>query len=80
MTVTQTIDIPENRRITLDIPREIPTGRIIIAFTAVSEKETDAVANTNPEYNVRDVELIKLNAEQLNSEAMDVLSYQNLDL
>jgi len=26
MTITQTIDIPADRRITLEVPREIPTG------------------------------------------------------
>ena len=33
MTVTQTVDIPESYRITIDVPREIPTGRTIISFT-----------------------------------------------
>jgi len=27
MTITQTIDIPADRRITLEVPREVPTGR-----------------------------------------------------
>ena len=31
MTITQTIDIPADRRIT--VPSEVPTGRTIIAFT-----------------------------------------------
>jgi len=31
MTITQTIDIPADRRIT--VPREVPTGATIIAFT-----------------------------------------------
>ena len=35
MTITQTIDIPADRRIT--VPREVPEGRAIIAFTPVSE-------------------------------------------
>ena len=26
MTITQTVEIPADRRITLEIPREIPTG------------------------------------------------------
>ena len=33
MTITQTVDIPANRRITLEVPRKIPTGRTIITFT-----------------------------------------------
>jgi len=31
MTITQTIDIPADRRIT--VPQEVPTGRTIINFT-----------------------------------------------
>ena len=33
MTMTQTIDVPADRRITLEVPREIPLGRTIITFT-----------------------------------------------
>jgi hypothetical protein len=33
MSVTQTIEIPENRRVTLEIPREIPMGQVILTFT-----------------------------------------------
>ena len=33
MTITQTVEIPADRRITLEVPREVPTGRAIIAFT-----------------------------------------------
>ena len=34
MTITQTVDIPESRRITLEVPREVPTGktRLVIQF------------------------------------------------
>ena len=31
MTITQTIEIPANRRIT--VPREVPTGQVILTFT-----------------------------------------------
>ena len=33
MTVTQTVEIPLDRRITLEVPREIPTGEVILTFT-----------------------------------------------
>ena len=34
MTITQTVDIPVNSRsITIEVPREIPGGKTIIAFT-----------------------------------------------
>ena len=40
MTVTQTIEIPANRRITLEVPPQIPTGPVILTFTPVEKKDT----------------------------------------
>ena len=44
MTITQTVEIPANRSIRLNLPREVPTGEttIIIQFPtkAISEKKT----------------------------------------
>jgi hypothetical protein len=39
MSVTQTIEIPANRRVTLEIPREIPMGQVILTFTPASPME-----------------------------------------
>jgi hypothetical protein len=36
MSVTQTVDIPANHRLTIDVPREIPMGRAILTFTPTS--------------------------------------------
>ena len=38
MTITQTVDIPASRRVTLDVPPEIPEGkmRIIVQFPIVN--------------------------------------------
>ena len=41
MTITQTIEIPADRRII--VPLEVPTGRTIIAFTTTAE--TDAIVD-----------------------------------
>jgi len=73
MSVTQTIEIPVNRRLTIDVPHEVPVGRTFLTFTpasAVREKMSEA----------QEMELINRNAERLNREALDVLSFQNLDL
>jgi len=40
MTVTQTVEVPSNRRITLDVPQEIPTGAVILSFTPVKTTES----------------------------------------
>jgi hypothetical protein len=34
--IQQTIEIPENRRLFLEVPREIPVGQVILTFTPVS--------------------------------------------
>ena len=80
MTITQTIEIPVSRRLTIDVPRDVPTGKAIIAFTPVPTEKTNTAAGNSEKYDTRDLELINLNSEQLNREALDVLSYQNLDL
>jgi len=33
MSVTQTVEIPANRRLIIDVPREVPTGPVILTFT-----------------------------------------------
>jgi hypothetical protein len=37
MTITQTVEIPASRRLTIDLPCEIPVGRVILAFTPAAE-------------------------------------------
>ena len=38
MTITQTVEIPADRRIT--VPREVPTGKTVIAFTPMADTES----------------------------------------
>ena len=33
MIVTQTVEIPANHRLIIDVPYEVPTGRAILTFT-----------------------------------------------
>lgn len=35
MTIQQTVDIPVSRQLIIEVPREIPAGRAILAFTPV---------------------------------------------
>lgn len=37
MIVTQTVDIPENRRITLEVPSQLPVGKTILIFKPAAE-------------------------------------------
>jgi hypothetical protein len=41
MTITQTVEIPANNRsITLEVPPQIPAGRVILTFTPAVETDT----------------------------------------
>ena len=33
MSVTQTVEVPASHRLTIDVPREIPAGPVILTFT-----------------------------------------------
>ena len=37
MTITQTIEVPANRRITLEIPPQIPVGKVKLTFTPATD-------------------------------------------
>jgi len=52
MTITQTLEIPANRRITLEIPQEISTNKVVLTFTPSSEPD-------NPRYNDKAFTAIK---------------------
>jgi len=67
MTITQTVEIPADRRITLEVPHEIPSGRTIIAFTPAPEvthpcqicaRNIDPETG-NPRYNAETIAAIK---------------------
>jgi hypothetical protein len=72
MSITQTVEIPTSHRLVINVPREVPAGKAVLVFTPASagrEKMSEA----------QELELINRNAEWLNREAEDVLSFQNID-
>ena len=81
MTIEQTIEVPASRRITLDVPSQIPVGRVIVAFTPVpkavpSKSLSGSKVTLTAEEEAQDKELYAIHAEELNREAEDVLLYQ----
>jgi hypothetical protein len=42
MTIEQTVEIPENHRLTIDVPREIPAGRAVLTFTSTPAMDKTA--------------------------------------
>ena len=39
MSITQTVEIPANRRLIIDVPCEVPTGPVILTFTPAKEEQ-----------------------------------------
>jgi hypothetical protein len=51
MSVTQTVEIPASHRLTIDVPREVPAGRTILAFIpAPDQRSADTAAEASPPY------------------------------
>ena len=75
MNITQTVEIPDSHRLIIDVPREVPAGMAILTFTPAP-----IVTEVSERSDARDMELINRNAERLNRETLDVLSFQSLDI
>jgi hypothetical protein len=43
MTITQTVDIPADHRLTIDVPLEIPAGPVILTFTPQGAADDDGL-------------------------------------
>ena len=39
MTITQTIEIPADHMLVIEVPREVPAGLAVVTFAPVEEKE-----------------------------------------
>ena len=66
MTMTQTVDIPENRRLTIEVPSEVPTGPTVIAFTPAPKRKLTAEEER---------EYINANAERFRQQSEDMLEF-----
>jgi len=76
-TIQQTVTIPPDRRLRLDmpLPESVNSGRVEIVLIIADEPAPKK--SSPPKSEARDVELFKLHAEELNKEAADVLAYQD---
>jgi hypothetical protein len=45
MSITQTVEIPDSHRLTIDVPREVPAGPVILTFTPKASVDDDWVSN-----------------------------------
>ena len=65
MTLTQTVEITANRR-TVEVPREIPSGPTIIAFTPAPKRKLTAEEER---------EFINANAERFRQQSEDTFEF-----
>jgi len=73
MTIIQTtVEISTDRRITLKVPSEVPIGKASLEYKIIPFQQKEE------KIGARDIELFEKYAEELNAEAEDVLSYQNM--
>ena len=49
MTITQTVEIPADRRLIIDVPREVPTGKARLTFTSMTEAAIEFADISNEE-------------------------------
>ena len=56
MSVTQTIEVPASHRLTIDIPREVPAGPVILTFTPVKpeQKKVPVFGSAKGKYRMAD--------------------------
>ena len=73
MTITQTVEIPADRRLIIDVPDDVPIGRANVEYkiTPIVNKNTKRGITGQDELN-----WINKNIEWLNKEAIENLSYQ----
>jgi hypothetical protein len=43
MSVTQTVEVPDSHRLTIDVPREIPAGPVILTFTPKTAESSHSI-------------------------------------
>jgi hypothetical protein len=75
MTIEQTIDVPASRRLTLDVPPEIPVGKVILTFTPApddSSSEASVERESPPEDETEFLLRSPVNRERLLQAAANV--------
>jgi len=72
MAITQTVEIPANRRITIDVPLEVPTGRVILTFSPMVEP-AEAVSRGSPQ-DTNSIEFVDASADEVMAAGDEILN------
>ena len=83
MSVVQAVEIPDNHRLTVKVPNEVPAGKTILTYTAYSALSTDTDKNLECAektwaYNHSHTEELKEKLEKLHGKLGDK-SFHGLD-
>ncbi|MCL2214068.1 MAG: hypothetical protein FWC06_02545 [Treponema sp.] len=49
MTITQTVEVPAEGKRTIEIPREVPAGKVVLTFTPLAESNIIEYSNVSNE-------------------------------
>ena len=63
MTITQTVEIPENHKLVIDVPREVPTGWVEIVYFPAPADDTAAACPICARYRDPKTGELRFNAE-----------------
>ena len=84
MTIEQTVEIPPNRRLFINVPAEIPTGRAVLTLTAVSANDYPEKFGSSQFCNNHDKEDLRVKLQKLQGSfdknafgGLNGLEYQN---
>jgi hypothetical protein len=84
MAIEQTIEVPLNRRLVIEVPPEVPAGKVILTFTPAGVRETLKSAQEIWTYTHTHKEEIKAELQKLSGSfgkntfgGLDGLSYQH---
>jgi len=77
MTIQQTVEIPVNHRLTIDVPREIPAGRAILAFTPALNQRAVRDEWVNPLLGLAKTKGAKLTVERFIEMQQEEIELEN---
>jgi len=67
MTITQTVEIPADRRITIEVPREVPTGQADVEYKIIPFVNK----NTKPKTTEEEVKKIRITKSMIDEMLQD---------
>ncbi|MCL2267011.1 MAG: hypothetical protein FWC17_04515 [Treponema sp.] len=81
MTITQTVEIPEDRRVIFEVPREVPAGKAKIEMKVISFVKQKEKSSSKMRLSKRELEEKSKSVETPHTDALlDILSRIDCDI